>query len=503
MGNMRAWHGVRMRQAAAAPDPDASPRPVTLPCLWDDEAAAALTGLAPGGGPVRLERLAEAWIAPIVDRARRDGAERPIADELHLLLLARRAAPGASVWRGEADASPGFVLNAVSFLEGGAFEADAFGDAVETAAIALTYAAPAATQLAIGFADLAGLLAGLGLDYDSDAARDVARCLAAILRGRAEAVSARFAGRAGASTTPHQGWPAPPKNCRVPRLAALAHSAHQAAHAVGGLLHAATTAIAPPGLADAVLGVETGGIAPAFAPFAAGGGLTHWARAALAARGQSAKSALAAVLAGTDLFPPPAPTAHPAMHDAVAPFIEALPSCPAASLAATSRAPAGRRDLPARRTGYTQRASVGGHTLYLRTGEYDDGTLGEIAVALQKEGAAFRGLMDSFANAISLGLQHGVPLRTMVEAFTFTRFGPAGAVEGDPAVSHATSLLDYVFRHLAVNYLGRRDLPEAGPEPADTIGDGSRHHAPLLPLDLPTEATSPRVRRQALRVVKR
>ena len=123
----------------------------------------------------------------------------------------------------------------------------------------------------------------------------------------------------------------------------------------------------------------------------------------------------------------------------------------------------------------------------LRTGEYDDGTLGEVFIALHKEGAAFRGLMDNFAVAVSLGLQHGVPLEAFVEAFTFTRFGPAGAVEGDPAVAHATSLLDYAFRHLAANYLGRRDIPEAEPEEADTVGNGSRDHAPLLPLDLPPE----------------
>ena len=96
--------------------------------------------------------------------------------------------------------------------------------------------------------------------------------------------------------------------------------------------------------------------------------------------------------------------------------------------------------------------------------------MGEILVALHKEGAAFRGLMDNFAHAVSLGLQHGVPLERFVEAFTFTRFGPAGAVEGDPAVHAATSLLDYAFRHLAANYLGRHDIPEAEIEEADTVG---------------------------------
>jgi ribonucleoside-diphosphate reductase alpha chain len=163
---------------------------------------------------------------------------------------------------------------------------------------------------------------------------------------------------------------------------------------------------------------------------------------------------------------------------------------------------AARADLPARRAGYTQKASVGGHKLYVRTGEYQGGALGEIFIALHKEGAAFRGLMDQFASAVNIGLQHGVPLEAFVEAFTFTRFGPAGSVEGDPAVRQATSLLDYTFRHLAANYLGRRDIPEAEMEEADTVGDGVRDGAPLLPLELPPEA-SPRARRRALRVISK
>jgi hypothetical protein len=169
---------------------------------------------------------------------------------------------------------------------------------------------------------------------------------------------------------------------------------------------------------------------------------------------------------------------------------------------AVPSAPARRRDLPGRRTGYTQKASVGGHKLFLRTGEYDDGSLGEIFIALHKEGAAFRGLMDNFALAVSLGLQHGVPLERFVEAFTFTRFGPAGVVDGDPAVHAATSLLDYAFRNLAANYMAGREIPAAEIEDADTVGQGARDQSPLLPLDLPDEA-SPRARRRGLRVVSR
>ncbi len=117
-----------------------------------------------------------------------------------------------------------------------------------------------------------------------------------------------------------------------------------------------------------------------------------------------------------------------------------------------------RERLPNRRKSYTQKAIVGGHKVYLHTGEYEDGKLGEIFIDMHKEGAAFRSLMNNFAIAISIGLQYGVPLEEYVEAFTFTRFEPSGMVEGNDAIKMATSILDYVFRELAISYLGRTDL---------------------------------------------
>ncbi len=117
-----------------------------------------------------------------------------------------------------------------------------------------------------------------------------------------------------------------------------------------------------------------------------------------------------------------------------------------------------RDKLPNRRKGYTQKANVGGHKVYLRTGEFDDGRLGEIFIDMHKEGAAFRAMMNNFAIAISLGLQYGVPLEEYVEAFTFTKFEPAGIVMGNDAIKNATSILDYTFRELAISYLGRHDL---------------------------------------------
>ncbi|WP_137390603.1 vitamin B12-dependent ribonucleotide reductase [Rhodoligotrophos defluvii] len=156
-----------------------------------------------------------------------------------------------------------------------------------------------------------------------------------------------------------------------------------------------------------------------------------------------------------------------------------------------------RQKLPHRRKGYTQKALVGGHKVYLRTGEYEDGRLGEIFIDMHKEGAAFRAMMNNFAIAVSLGLQYGVPLEEYVEAFTFTRFEPAGLVQGNEAIKNATSILDYVFRELAVSYLGRNDLAHVDPADIgfDALGKGDVEgkapdgedelHGPRVPAALP------------------
>ena len=117
-----------------------------------------------------------------------------------------------------------------------------------------------------------------------------------------------------------------------------------------------------------------------------------------------------------------------------------------------------RDRLPHRRKGYTQKASINNHKVYLRTGEYMDGTLGEIFIDMHKEGAAFRSLMNNFAIAVSIGLQYGVPLEEFVEAFTFTKFEPSGEVKGNTEIKFSTSILDYIFKELAISYLGRDDL---------------------------------------------
>ena len=132
-----------------------------------------------------------------------------------------------------------------------------------------------------------------------------------------------------------------------------------------------------------------------------------------------------------------------------------------------------REKLPQRRKGYTQKATVGGHKVYLRTGEYEDGRLGEVFIDMHKEGAAFRSLMNNFAIAVSIGLQYGVPLEEFVEAFTFTRFEPQGIVSGNDAIKMSTSILDYTFRELAISYLDRHDLGHVDREDLEVSTTGA------------------------------
>jgi ribonucleoside-diphosphate reductase alpha chain len=147
-----------------------------------------------------------------------------------------------------------------------------------------------------------------------------------------------------------------------------------------------------------------------------------------------------------------------------------------------------RRRLPDRRAGYTQKARIGSHKMYIRTGEYEDGTLGEIFIDMHKEGAAFRSMTNCFAIAVSLGLQHGVPLEEFIDAFLFTRFEPNGVVQGNPYIKMSTSIIDYIFRELAVTYLGRHDLSQVSPD--DLRGDALHAPAPAAPAKKPTSAAA-------------
>ncbi|WP_052388967.1 TSCPD domain-containing protein [Belnapia moabensis] len=509
------WEDVALRRTRAAADPDAPPRAVALPLGWDAEAAAALAALAPGQGPVTLPRLAEGWIGRVTRAGRKSGlfdatGAARLSEGLRALLLTRRGAPGAEVWRGEGSkAEPRFVLNLPAFLEpGGGFDLEGYAEACALAIRALDALGGAkASRLRLGFADLAGLLAALGLAYDSPEARATAAAIAALTRGAAEAESGRIAAKLGAREPVALLWPAPPAETSVPGLAAAARAALDAAATSPGLRHQGLLALALPDAVEALLGAETGGIAPA-------AGST---RAVLTDAGEVAEVPTRAAhivtrdhaaRAGALLASVPE-RARAAMREAVAQFLHAAPPAPVALPAPAQPVPKPQPMLR-RHAGTTLHVTVGGHKVALRTAEDASGKLLEIAFTLSKEGAAYRSLMDGFAQSVSLGLQAGVPLADYVEAFAYTRFGPAGLVEGDPAIPRATSVLDWAFRRLALDYLDRRDLPQPSEEDClpDTPGTAAQQ-APLLPLDLPPQpapgreaaAASPRGRRRTLRLV--
>jgi ribonucleoside-diphosphate reductase alpha chain len=168
------------------------------------------------------------------------------------------------------------------------------------------------------------------------------------------------------------------------------------------------------------------------------------------------------------------------------PAVSLAPAAQTAPNASPPTLPTGHRvRLPKKRHGFTQEAKVGGHKIFLRTGEYSNGQLGEIFIDMHKEGAAFRSLMNCFAMSVSIGLQYGVPLETFVEQFTFTRFEPQGLVEGHPNIKFATSIVDYLFRVLGVEYLHRYDFAQVPPTAAELAGSPTSEIVPSDPPPAP------------------
>ena len=495
------WEGLALRRTRAGADPDADPRAVAVPADWDNGAAEALAALAPGEGPVALPRLAEAWIRRAAARGRKlgvlDSAESAgrFAAALRALLLARRAAPGAGTWANDPKLEPRFVLNLPAFLDGDGFDSVGYAAAVRLGVTALEILGGSkATRLRLGFADLAGLLAGLGLDYESPEAHATAAALAALTRGTAEAASGDLAEGLGAREPVALTWPAPPESTPVPGLAEAARAALDAAAAAPGLRHAALLALSPPDAVEALLGAETGGFAPAAAPTrllpTEDGGVAEL----------PTRAALRAGEAASRLLAPRGPEARAAMEAVLRPWLTTTPAAAPASAPrpAPKPRPAAQGHAPNGR-GAVWRVTIGGHRVTLRTLEGATG-LEEISLALAKDGAAFRAVLDALCHSVTVGLAAGVSLDDYVQSFAYTRFGPAGVVEGDPAIHRASSVLDWAFRRLALDHLGGRVLPDPSEEECGAEHPGTAaQQLPLLP-DLPS-TPAPAARRRALRLV--
>lgn len=479
------WDGVALRRTRCGADPDAPLRPVALPAAWDDEAAEALAGLAPGGGPVVFPTLAEGWIRRVTMRGRRLGLlETPeeaddLAAALRALVLARRGAPGMEVWRDRKD-EPRFVLSLPGFLDAaGGFDSAGYAAAVAVAVRALDILGSGRSpRLRVGFADLAGLLAAFRLPYAGAEARAVAAAIAALTRGAAEAESGRLAARHGALHPVALIWPEPPAETAIPGLSQAARAALDAAAGAPGLRHEGCVALAPADAVEALLGAETAGLAPASGAVRPGRDADGRHVLLPTRAAQRAGEAAAALLA------PPSPDARAAMETAVLPFLDAAPPAPPA-MAATPQIP--RRSVPrsvAAPAARTWRVTIGGARVALRAAEDDRGQLREIAFSAPREGVAARALLEALAQAVTLGLGSGVPLDAFVDSYAYAP-GTGGVVEGDSAIQRATSVLDWAFRRLAIDYLGRVDLPDPAEEEMPL--PMAENQPPLLPLDLPAQ----------------
>ncbi len=433
MSKLPPWRGVRLATLAVGIDPDSEPHRVSIPTGWGEAAASGLAALAgdegvPRWGKITLPDAAERWIAPL------DAASPGLRHVLHGMLLRREGCPDRPVWRAE-PGEAGFVLHLAAFAEPAAgFDGEGYDAALIAAATALHLRGEG--PRAIRLAGLDGMLAALGIDYDSAAARALAADLVRRARARIRRVDAAIALVAAAA-----------------------------------------------GPAEALLGVETAGFAPAFAHVDAEGRLTVAAEARLAQQRLSPERALAMTLEGRPPLRTASRSAHLAMHEALARLLDRAPAAPQLRRLAPApdAARATRRPLPPRARGFTQKVSIGGHRVFLQTSEYDDGALGEVSLALGgREGSLARGLAEAVGTAIGIALQHGVPLDAFADAFAHTRFGMSGHVEGDPAIAQASSPLDYMVRALAEAYGGRR-IPD--PETADMPDLPAE-----LPLGLPTRA---------------
>jgi hypothetical protein len=506
----RHWNGVLMSTLDAAADPDAPLRSVTLPAEWDVDAASALAQLMPGDGPLDLPTLASRWITALA-------LDEASARSLVWLLLTRQAAPVEAVWHCAFDRPAGFVVNLAAFVSPGeGFAARTFVAALKLICAVLrqtalnmadqrngdlllpdlfvptpsagTDAPPmqAATAGDILLTNMDACLAGVGLDYDSEDGRAAACAITAL------ATLTAHAGRGPESL------PLPPVRTVLPGLGETLRAVwNEAAIETDAPLAPIETGFSTPNPVDGLLGVEACGLAPVFSMLRPDGRLANSTRQRLDIRGFTVETALAAALAGETVLPQPGPKAHLAMYRALTGFADRMPARPETLPTPVKlRLERGmRRILPARHGGFTQKTTIGGHRLFMRTGEYEDGTLGELSLTPTRESGMVRGLMESFGDAVSIGLQYGAPLEAYVENFAYSCFGPAGTVEGDPVASYATSMLDYAFRALSDTYLDRR-LPD-GPHQ-----DSTSEPDPLLPLDLPDgDDTQPTRPRRNLRLV--
>lgn len=496
------WNGVHMRTLQISTDPDSTLlRSVTLPSAWGDNTAQALAQLSPtSDGPIRLSSEAARWVDMIDATPPLLGAVKDTPSpgrSLSYLLLMRQMAPNTALWQRQPDEQPGFVLRLSSFVQDGIFSPEHFVACLKLACDSLRRLAafhhaeqsgelplfddqnaqispqkPAGILL---LTDLDACLAAIGLDYDSHEAQQLARAITHLTR-----------------VVAHAGTRTPTSLLSIPEFPEFERVATSmtTAFATRSDLAPIETGFSSPGPTDALLEVESCGLAPIFSLLDDNGHLRPSTLNRLAHKGLTPEKALALALGGTSPLPHTNSQAHAHMQKQLHDLCDYLPPLPEPDTEKLiSRLERGvKRRLPMRQGGFSQRASIGGHRLFMRTSEFEDGSLSGLTLSPPRESPMARGLMECLSQAVSIGLQFGTPLEAFVDQFAYTRFGPCGTVEGDPVATYATSMLDYAFRALSEAYLGHH-MPDA---PTDQAKNEA--NAPMLPFasDNTHTTTNPR-----------
>lgn len=504
MKTQHLWNGVQMCRLHAAIDPDAPLQMVEIPESWDKEAATAILNFCPeyytDKSPIQADILASRWIFPL---CRQTSTITP--QDWETLLLFRQACPNDAIWKNNYNAKLGITINLAAFASSEkGFNARTYRHALHVATqtlrilhnqqsnntngelpftkitkkpryndtLDLLSVPPKPTAGTIYLSNLDACLAQLGYDYDHPDSRDIACCIACFTTLLANI-------GCGSDFLPLlPDWNALLELSKEAKeLWALASEEPETAQP-----RVNTSFSLPNNVADLLLGVETCGFHPNFSPLKENGHLKTSTLLRLFHRGYTLETALAALLSSETILALPSMQSQYAMHKALVGFVTHMPAKPdpiTNPLSLKATLPRGvRKTLPPRRKGITQKASIAGRSLLLRTNEYEDGSLGELSITTTKENTMIKGLLDYLSQAVTIGLQYGASLDDYVDIFAYSHFGISGTVEGDPNAMYATSILDYCFRALSDIYL-EKFLPDA----PNNIRE-KENYSPMLPFQL-------------------
>ncbi|QCE35434.1 vitamin B12-dependent ribonucleotide reductase [Acetobacteraceae bacterium] len=502
--NENCWAGVQMRTLEVEDffDEEREPRKVVFPAVWPDISSYALEQLASASvGTVRLQSEATWWLN-LMAPSSEDLSQNALGDGFIGLLLLRQMAPSVSLWKKDLSTPPAFVIRLSAFVEEGIFQASHFLACLEMAAKGLKKVVEARSNLSMPLlpifeegslglfeeertekedeklhseafeasfllSDLDSALAAMGLEYDSTAGRSAAQGIVVLAKLASYMGEEAFHLLEGADSLIPLDAPSEMRHaayefctkilCSLQRLGATKKFLDQEKKSSFFL----KVGFSAPNPVDSLLGVEACGLAPIFSPLDEAGQVRNSFTSRLMRQGLTAENALALVVAGEKRFSMPGNQAHLKMREVVKEVGCCLPPLPNFDVCEVkAKLERGTRHLaPARKKSVSERVLLDNRDLFFRIGEFEDGTPAELEIHMVKESPLAKGLMECFGQAVSLGLQYGVPLEAYVEQFKYSQFVPFGEVEGGRNIQYATSMMDYIFRSLAELYLGK-EIPD-------------------------------------------